>query len=160
MPSLPNPDALVVREVPAAEHEAVVPLLLLAELSERALRWSLANLSDVVYRANLDGALVAAATMRWRDDPCELVELAVAEAAHGRGVGRAVVAWLLEEARRREKSAMLVGTANSSIGNLAFYQKCGFRMDHVRKDYFWYDRSGRSEHGIPTLDLLVFRYDL
>jgi GNAT superfamily N-acetyltransferase len=160
MPSLPSPDALAVREVPPAEHPSVVPLLLLAEPSARALRWSLANLSDVVYRADLDGALVGAATMRWRDDPCELVELAVAEEAQGRGVGRALVGWLLGEARRRRRSAMLVGTANSSLGNLAFYQRCGFRMDHVRKDYFWYDRSGRSEHGIPTRDLLVFRYEL
>ncbi len=150
----------MVREVPRAERDAVVPLLLLAEPSERALRWSLEHLSDVVYRADHDGALVAAATMRWRDEPCELVELAVDEAWQGRGVGRAVIAWLLDEARRRGKGAMIVGTANSSIGNIAFYQRCGFRMDHVRHDYFWYDASGRTEHGIPTRDLLVFRYPL
>jgi GNAT superfamily N-acetyltransferase len=151
---------IVVREVPRAERDAVIPLLLLAEPSERALRWSLEHLSDVVYRAERDGTLVAAATMRWRDDPCELVELAVAEAWQGRGVGRALIAWLLDEARRRAKAAMIVGTANSSIGNIAFYQRCGFRMDHVRPDYFWYDASGRTEHGIPTRDLLVFRYAL
>jgi GNAT superfamily N-acetyltransferase len=151
---------LVVREMPRAERDAVFPLLLLAEPSERALRWSLEHLSDVVYRADRDGALVAAATMRWRDEPCELVELAVAEPWQGRGVGRAFIAWLLDEARRRAKGAMIVGTANSSIGNIAFYQRCGFRMDHVRHDYFWYDASGRAEHGIPTRDLLVFRYAL
>ncbi|MGZ8378613.1 MAG: GNAT family N-acetyltransferase [Gemmatirosa sp.] len=151
---------LVVREVPRAEHEAVIPLLLLAEPSERALRWSLEHLSDVVYRADRDGALVGAATMRWRDEPSELVELAVAEAWQKRGVGRALIACMLDEARRRGKSAMIVGTANSSIGNIAFYQRCGFRMDHVRPDYFWYDASGRMEDGIPTRDLLVFRYAL
>jgi GNAT superfamily N-acetyltransferase len=151
---------LDVREVPPREREAVIPLLLLAEPSERALRWSLEHLSDVTYRAELDGALVGAATMRWRDEPCELVELAVDASRQGRGIGRALVAWLLAEARRRGKQAMVVGTANSSIDNIAFYQKCGFRMDHVRPDYFWYDTTGRSEHGIPTRDLLVFRYAL
>jgi GNAT superfamily N-acetyltransferase len=152
--------ALDVREVPPSEREAVVPLLLLAEPSERALRWSLEHLSDVTYRAELDGALVGAATMRWRDEPCELVELAVDASRQGQGIGRALVTWLLDEARRRGKQAMVVGTANSGIGNIAFYQRCGFRMDHVRPDYFWYDTTGRSEHGIATRDLLVFRYAL
>ena len=44
-------DAVSVRLVhDAAGIEALVPLLLLAEPSERALRWSLAHLSDAVYR--------------------------------------------------------------------------------------------------------------
>jgi hypothetical protein len=33
-------------------------------------------------------------------------------------------------------------------------------MDHLRQDYFWYDRAGRVEHGIPVRDLLVFRLEL
>jgi predicted N-acetyltransferase YhbS len=61
------------------------------------------------------------------------MELAVAPKRHGQGIGRAIVAWLIEEARRRGKTAVLVGTANSSIGNIAFYQKVGFRMDSGAK---------------------------
>jgi hypothetical protein len=48
-----------------------------------------------------------------------------------------------------------VGTSNASIGNIAFYQKCGFRMERVRKDYFWYDRSGRVENWIGVRDFGV-----
>ena len=40
------------------------------------------------------------------------------------------------------------------------YQKVGFRMDHVRKDYFWYYREPIYENGIQIRDMLVFRYDL
>ena len=98
--------------------------------------------------------------MRWEGDPCEIVELAVAAARQGQGLGRAMIDRLLDEARRRGKGAMEVGTANASIGNIAFYQKCGFRMDHVRRDYFWYHRTPVVEHGIPVRDMLVFRYDL
>jgi len=148
------------RETRADEIEQLIPILRQAEESERALRWSLANLSDAVYRADDDDQLIGAATMQWRDDPCELVELAVAPERQGQGVGRAIVAWLLAEARRRGKQQMLVGTANSSIGNIAFYQKCGFRMDHVRKDYFWYYREPRYENGIRIRDMIVFRHDL
>jgi RimJ/RimL family protein N-acetyltransferase len=61
---------------------------------------------------------------------------------------------------RRGKRAVEVGTANASIGNLAFYQKCGFRFDHVRRDYFSYYREPRVEHGIEVRDLVVFRYEI
>lgn len=152
--------SIVIRETTADEIESLVPLLLQAEESEGALRWSLANLVDAVYRADEDGALVGAATMQWRKDPCEIMELAVAPERQGQGIGRQIVAWLVAEARRRGKSAVLVGTANSSVDNIAFYQKCGFRMDHIRKDYFWYYRKPVYENGIQIRDMLVFRYEL
>jgi GNAT superfamily N-acetyltransferase len=151
---------LTIREAEPDEIEALIPILLQAEGSEGALRWSLAKLSDVVYRAELGGQLVGAATMQWRDDPCELVDLAIAPERHGQGLGKKLVAWLVEEARRRGKRQLLVGTANASIGNIAFYQKCGFRMDHIRKDYFWYYREPHYENGIQIRDMLVFQYDL
>ena len=152
--------SIEIREAEAHEIGALVPLLLLAEPSEPSLRWSLKNLSDAVYRLDVVGELAAAATVRWEGDPCEIVELAVAEARHGQGLGRAMIDWLLAEARRRGKRAMEVGTGNASIGNIAFYQKCGFRMDHVRTDYFWYQRPPLVENGIPVRDLLVFRHAL
>ena len=146
-----------IREAAPREVQELIPLLLLAEPSERSLRWSLEHLSDAVYRLDVDGALAAAATVRWEGEAAEIVELAVAEARQGQGLGRAMIDWLLDEARRRGKRAMEVGTANVSIGNIAFYQKCGFRMERVRKDYFWYNREPRHEHGIEVRDLLVFR---
>lgn len=138
----------------------MIPLLRQAEESESALRWSLAHLSDVVYRMEADGETVGAASIRWRDEPCELMELAIAPKRHGQGLGKQFIAWLLQEAGRRGKRQMLVGTANSSINNIAFYQKCGFRMDHVRQDYFRYYREPHYENGIQIRDMLVFRYDL
>jgi GNAT superfamily N-acetyltransferase len=151
---------ITIQQARPDEIEALIPLLLQAEESERALRWGLNNLVDAVYRADADGVLVGAATMRWRDDPCEIMELAVAPDRQGQGIGRAIVAWLIDEARRRGRSAVLVGTANASIDNIAFYQKVGFRMDQVRKDYFWYYHEPIYENGIQIRDMLVFRYAL
>jgi GNAT superfamily N-acetyltransferase len=155
---------LTIREVHGQGVEELIPLLIAAEPSERALRWGLAHLTDVTYRAELGGELVGAANMQWRDDPCELMELAVAPGRRGQGLGRQIVAWLLDEARRRGKRAMLVGSTNAAIGNIAFYQRCGFRMHEVRRDYFsYYERHSGGpvfEHGIQVRDMLVFRYDL
>jgi GNAT superfamily N-acetyltransferase len=148
-----------IRALQPHEVEHVIPLLLLAEPSEGALRWSLSHLSDSLYGMELDGAWVGAATMRWQSDPCELLELAIAPDRQGQGLGKALVAWLIAEAQSKGKPALVVGTSNASIGNILFYQKCGFRIDHVRADYFWYYRKPRYENGIRVRDLLVFRYD-
>ena len=157
---MPPPAAAEIREAHPGEVPELVPLLLLAEPSEPALRWSLRNLSDTVYRLDVSGRLAGAATLRWDDEPCEIVELAIAAARHGQGLGRHFVEWLVAEARRRGRRAMVVGTRNASIGNIAFYQKCGFRMDHVRRDYFGYYATPVVENGIPVRDLLVFRREL
>lgn len=151
---------LTMSEVRGAEVERVIPLLLLAEPSEPSLRWSLGQMADAVYRADLGGEPVGAATVRWRGEAPEILELAVAAGQQGRGLGRRIVAWLADEARRRGKARLLVGTANSSLGNIAFYQKCGMRMDSVRPDYFWYEQQPVFENGIQKRDLLLFRLDL
>lgn len=152
--------SIVLSKVEADEVESLFQLLLLAEGSVSALRWSLNNLSDTVYRVEDNGQLVGAATMRWSSEPCEIVELAVEEHLQGKGFGRQTIESLIVEARRRGKQKMLVGTGNSSIGNIVFYQKCGFRMDHVRRDYFWYHQEPEIENGILLRDMLVFSYDL
>lgn len=152
--------AITIRKVTGKKIEALMPLLSLAEPYEGALRWSLENLSDAAYRMNENRRLVGVATVRWRKPPCEIIELAIATDRQGHGLGRRLIRWLLAEARRRGKSEMLVGTANSSLDNIAFYQKCGFRMHAIRRDYFWYHTEPVYENGIRTRDMIVFRYDL
>jgi GNAT superfamily N-acetyltransferase len=149
-----------VSEVAPQQYEPLFHLLLLAEPSESALRWSLANLSDTVYEVRLEGEVVGAATMNWRAEPAEIVEIAVAAERQGQGLGRQIIEWLIAEARRRGKRHLIVGTGNSSIGNIVFYQRCGFRMDQVRKDYFWYLEEPVMENGIRLRDMLVFRYEV
>ena len=151
---------ITIRRVEGGEVEEVVPILRLAEASESALRWSLAHLSDTAYRMDDDDELVGAATLRLRKEPCEIVELAIVAGRQGQGLGKRFIDRLIEEARAAGRTQIFVGTANSSIDNIAFYQKCGFRMDHIRKDYFWYLREPAFENGIRMRDLLVFRREV
>jgi GNAT superfamily N-acetyltransferase len=150
----------IVRELRAGEVEQVVSLLLLAEPSESALRWSLRNLSDAAYALEDEGQWVAAVTVRWRREPCEIVELGVAPDRQGRGYGRRLVEWVCAEAARRGIKEIVVGTRTTSAGNIIFYQKCGFRADHVKRDYFWYYDEPLVEHGIAVRDMLVLRREL
>ena len=132
------------------EVERVIPLLLLAEPSLGALRWSLERMTDHVYGMEIDGEWVGAATVRWKSEPAEIMELAIDAARQGQGLGKHLVAWLVEEARRRGTRTLIVGTSNASIGNIVFYQRCGFRMDHVRADYFWYHRKPLFENDLQA----------
>ena len=152
--------AIEIRQIKLTEVEEVIPVLMLAEESESALWWSLKNMSDTIYRMDEDGKPVGAATLRWNTEPCEILELAIVEEHQRQGLGRQFIEYLLVEGRRRGKTELLVGTGNSSIENLIFYQRCGFRMYEVRRDYFWYLRKPIYENGIRLRDMLVFRYEL
>jgi len=149
-----------IREARREEREKLLPLLLLAEPSESALRWSLNNLSDALYRMDDDGKLIGAATMRWHREPCEMVELGILPERQGAGLGKQFVAWLIHEAHRRGVPELIVGTSSTSAANIIFYQKCGFRIDHIRHDYFWYYEELVYEHGLVVRDMIVFRHDL
>lgn len=53
---------------------------------------------------------------------------------------------------------MLVATATADIDNLRFYQRLGFRMDHIQRDVFNAARgySGLVSNGIPVRDQVWF----
>jgi GNAT superfamily N-acetyltransferase len=151
---------VTITDVTGAEREPLVPLLLQAEPSERALRWSFERMSDAVYRMDVDGELAGAATMLWRREPCEIIELAIDPARQRQGLGRRFLDWLADEARRRTQPAIVVGTSSTSADNILFYQKCGFRLDDIRLDYFWYYDEPVIENGLVVRDMIVFRRTL
>ncbi|HEX6777472.1 MAG TPA: GNAT family N-acetyltransferase [Ktedonobacterales bacterium] len=146
--------------VPAEETEQLVSVLQDADEGLERIRATLADTGHTSYAA-LDGeALIGAATMRWEAEESEIIYIAVAPERRGQGVGKAIIALLLEEARARRRGtrSVLVGTADASLENIAFYLKCGFRMDHVRRDYFDYIQPPIVENGILMRDMLVLRF--
>ncbi len=55
------------------------------------------------------------------------------------------------------------GTGNSGIGQLAFYQKAGFRLWRVERDFFSPERGypeGIEENGIPLRDMVWMDVEL
>ena len=149
--------ALRIEAVPPAEFEALVPVLSEADEDDERIRAEFTRPGRVAYRGLLDGEVIGAATMRWDREESEIVHIAVLPRWQGRGHGKAFVAALLAEADERGVVSVIVGTANSSLDNIAFYQRCGFRMDHVRRDYFDYFDHPVVERGIAMRDMLVLR---
>jgi GNAT superfamily N-acetyltransferase len=66
----------------------------------------------------------------------EVTNTAVVESARGHGVGRRLLEHAVAEARGAGVTGIVVATATADVGNLRFYQRCGFRMTHVVPDVF------------------------
>ena len=147
--------------LPGSETLFLLPMLLDAEEGEERIRMTLLDPAYTAYAGWLDDQFVGAAVVRWeKDDPSEILYIAVGASLRGYGYGKQIIYALQDELFRRGGRSLLVGTANAALENIAFYQKCGFRMDAIRQDYFAYIQPPVFEHGIQLRDMLVFRYDL
>lgn len=146
------------RPITTSETESIVAILQDAEEGEERIRAAVLDAANTSYSAFDDGTLVGAATLHWEQHESEIIYIAVAANLRGRGYGKAMIEALFAEMRQRGVSALLVGTANSSLENIAFYQKCGFRIDSVRQNFFDYIQPPIVEHGILMRDMLVMRY--
>ena len=83
----------------------------------------------------------------------ELRAVAVAEDARGRGLGSWIVGEVCARLRAAGVGRVVVGTASSGTRQLAFYQRLGFRLTHIERDFFTTERGyppGLSENGIPN----------
>lgn len=149
-----------IQKIPPQEAENLLAILHAADESDERILARLTSDLYTSYAARERGELVGAAVVRWQVEESEIEYIAVAEQMRGRSYGKAIIAALLEEGRQRQVRAMLVGTADAALDNIAFYLKCGFRMDCVRRDYFSYIQPAIFENGIPLRDMLVLRYAL
>lgn len=93
----------------------------------------------------------------------EITNIAVREPDQGRGIGRQLVERGLTECRDAGDHAVTAVTAMADIGNLRFYQRCGFRAVDVIPDAFTPEAGYPPDlvaDGIPVLDAIRFTYDL
>jgi len=131
----------------------------LAEDSDRQLD-SYIDLGRVWVARTADGEVVGHLQMVPRGAGLwEVVNTAVAEHARGCGVGRALLTRAVDEARSAGAVRVILATATADVGNLRFYQRCGFRMTHVVRDAFGPFQGyppGIEVDGIPMLDQVWF----
>ncbi|WP_433060270.1 GNAT family N-acetyltransferase [Dactylosporangium sp. CS-033363] len=142
--------------VDPAAAEALVPVLRDAEEGDDRIRATIADPRCKTYAARSTGELVGAAVVRLSPgEPTEIVYIAIAGQHRRRGHGRGILAAL----QAGYPDGLIVGTANSSLDNIAFYQVCGFRMLRVHRDFFAYIDPPIVEHGITMRDMIVFSYE-
>jgi ribosomal protein S18 acetylase RimI-like enzyme len=93
----------------------------------------------------------------------EIKNVAVSEDHQGRGIGRSLVERAVEVSRAEGATALTVITAMADIGNLRFYQRCGFRATAIDSDAFTPETGYPADltaDGIPVRDAIRFSMSL
>lgn len=99
--------------------------------------------------------------LRTRPKTVEIVNVAVAEDHQGKGIGKLLVSDAIRVAKTQGYKTIEIGTGNSSIGQLALYQKCGFRIVSVDHNYFIKHYSEKIyENGIQCIDMIRLSKEL
>ncbi|MBM7569935.1 GNAT family N-acetyltransferase [Aquibacillus albus] len=142
------------------DEEPPMDLLLLADPSRAIIEEYLQRGKCFVVEsdAQIIGVYVLLPT---RPETVELVNVAVIETQHGKGLGKQLVINAIEMAKSKGYRTIEVGTGNSSIGQLALYQKCGFRIVGVDIDFFTRHYPEEIfENGIQCKDMVRLSQDL
>ena len=129
-------------------------LLLLADPSEEIVRSYMPRAKCYVLEQK--GSIVGVySLLPTRPGTVELVNIAVAESEQNKGHGKALILHAVETARSQGYITIEVGTGNSSIAQLALYQKCGFRMTHIDRNFFLqHYEEPIFENGIQCVDMV------
>ncbi|MGN7296135.1 GNAT family N-acetyltransferase [Ferdinandcohnia sp. SAFN-114] len=114
------------------------------------------------YVAESDGQIIGVyVLLPTRPETVELVNIAVIKTRHGKGLGKQLVIDAINVAKSKGYRTIEVGTGNSSIGQIALYQKCGFRITGVEIDFFIRHYSEAIfENGIQCRDMVRLSQDL
>ncbi len=80
----------------------------------------------------------------------EIKNIAIRPGLQGRGMGKQLLGFLIAESRKQGFHRLRAATGNSSIGQLAFYQKAGFELLRLERHYFTKNyKDPIVENGIP-----------
>lgn len=141
-------------EVPAA-------LLLLADPSAENVSTYADRAIFLALRESETGRVIAcAALIELEPAEIEVKNFAVSPECQMQGLGRQLFTQIVCFARARGAERITVGTGNSSLGPLAFYQKLGFRITAVWRDHFRSYRPPIVENGIACRDMIRLSYEV
>ena len=91
---------------------------------------------------------------------CELINIAVAEDFQGQGFAKRLIQHCIDIAKDLACQEMWIGTGNSSLSQLALYQKMGFRLVEIVPDFFSAYNPKIIENGIVCQDMLRLKRSL
>lgn len=117
------------------------------------------------YEAVEEGAVVGSCIL---DDEsgsmAEIVNIDIDPKRRKKGIGIVLLRYAIKTAKGRGFKRILANVSNSSIGWLAFYQKAGFRIVSIERNYFSYFlKEGDKptiENGIERRDMFRLALDL
>jgi ribosomal protein S18 acetylase RimI-like enzyme len=129
-------------------------LLLLADPSRELVNAYIVE-GECYIAEEQDGIIGVFVIVPLTKEEVEIKNIAVREDKQGHGIGKKLLQEAIKVAKSNGYERIEIGTGNSSIGQLALYQKCGFRISGVIQDFFLqhYDEI-IIENGIQCMDMI------
>src|SRR5690606_12861387 len=95
------------------------------------------------------------------NETIEIKNISVQSSYQGKGLGTLLLKHAIDKAKSSGFKRIVIGTGNSSIGQLYLYQKAGFRITQIKRDFFRtnYDEP-IIENGIECRDMIVLMKEL
>jgi len=91
----------------------------------------------------------------------EIKNIAVEEKFQGNGIGKLLLDDAFKLAKRKGYKELIIGTANSSVGQLYLYQKSGFEISNIKMNFFIDNYpTPFYENGIPVKHMIVLSKQL
>ncbi|MGM0883360.1 MAG: GNAT family N-acetyltransferase [Bacillota bacterium] len=143
-----------------ADEQPPMKLLLFADPSEKLVQEYLKR--GQCFVAEVEDTIIGEfVLLPTRPETVEIVNIAVDESYQGKGIGKQLLNHAIQQAKLLGCKTIEIGTGNSGVGQLALYQKCGFRMTGIDRDFFIRHYSEEIfENGIQVVDMVRLSQDI
>lgn len=136
------------------------PLLLEADPSKGMVETYLkhSDILEVRQQKELIGILVLKSINM---QTSEIMNLSVREAYQQKGIGRNLIEQALVFSRAKNDQKIMIATGTTSLSALLLYQRCGFRVEAVERDYFTHHYAETLiENGVVLRDRLILSQEI
>jgi len=139
------------------KQEVPFDLLELADPSRAQIRSNLTTGS--CYVAKIESKIVGVIILSKIDlTTIEIKNIAVKESEQGKGIGKVLLKYAEKISQELDYKKLIIGTGNSSIGQLALYQKSGFEIDKIEYDFFLINYNEPIiENGIQCKHMIILK---
>ena|SRR5688572_24880120 len=154
-----NHDRIVIRRL---EKTDAIPydLLLMADPSKENIDKYIFDSS--IYEGSRYGQIIGCYVLCTVDkEVIEIKNIVIDEKHQGKGLGTILLNDAIEKSRVTGFKKVIIGTGNSSVGQLYLYQKVGFRITDIKSNFFIDNYSEPIfENGIACSDMIVLTKEL
>ena len=118
-----------------ADQSVPFDLLELADPSRERITEYLKT--GICYVAGIESQVVGVLLLnKLNEETMEITNIAVKENLHGQGIGKKLVHFAERQSHSEGFRKLMIATGNSSIDQLALYQRFGFEMLEIQKNFF------------------------
>ena len=134
-------------------NQDILNLLLLADPSRESINDYISD--SIIFSYTERNLISGICCMQISNNSAEIKNISVRPEFQGKGIGSKLINHICEYCKEHNLLKLFVGTGNSSIHQLAFYQKHGFIIKNRIPNYFLKYPEPIYENNIQCLDMLI-----